>query len=251
MGYHQVYSGGWAVKDHTKLFYKEVRETSDQFISRIFMDIFMNKNLNCYTFYVHNLGRFDSVFILKSLIINKNFEITPIWKDNTIISLTISLGDFKIFLLDSLQLIPGSLKDILISFGCKTQKGNFPYKFVNKNNLYYIGDKPSKEFYSDITELEYLNLSNNKWDLKLETLKYLRSDLEGLLEVVTEFRDNVYNKYNLNITKFKTLPGLALAVYRSSYLPESFRSELKIIKSDLAQKIRTSYFGGNVEVYIN
>ena len=69
----------------------------------------MDKILDGYTFYVHNLGRFYSVFIIKSLILNQLINITPVWKDNTIISLSIKYGDFKITLLDSLQLIPGSL----------------------------------------------------------------------------------------------------------------------------------------------
>jgi hypothetical protein len=153
--------------------------------------------------------------------------------------------------LDSLQLIPGSLDSILKSFNCNVQKGYFPYSFVNKNNLYYIGDKPSIKFFNNIPELDYNSISSDNWNLKKNTLSYLKSDLEGLLEALIKFGDNIFLKYNLNITKFKTLSGLAFAVYRSSYLPESFKSELKIVKGDLEQKIRTSYFGGNVEVYIN
>jgi hypothetical protein len=107
------------------------------------------------------LGRFDSIFILKALITNKNILLTPVWKDNSILSLTIELNKFKITLLDSLQMIPGSLDNILKSFHCSIQKGYFPYSFVNKNNLNYIGDKPSKNFYNNITDLEYLTIPNN------------------------------------------------------------------------------------------
>lgn len=95
----------------------------------------MNYNLKDYTIYVHNLGRFDSIFIIKSLIFNKEISIIPTWKDNSILSLEIKyLGD-KIILLDSLQLIPGSLGDILESFNCEIQKNKFPYNFVNKKKL--------------------------------------------------------------------------------------------------------------------
>ena len=104
----------------------------------------MDKNLNGYTFYAHNLGRFDSIFILKALIFNKGVELIPIWKDDAILSLTIKYNKFKITLLYSLQLTPGSLDNILISYDCDTKKGYFPYSFVNKDNLYYIGDKPNK-----------------------------------------------------------------------------------------------------------
>jgi hypothetical protein len=78
LGYHQVYAGGWAIKTRTKLFYKGSRESSEQLVSKIFLDIFLDNTLNGYTFYVHNLGRFDSIFIIKSLILNENILITPI-----------------------------------------------------------------------------------------------------------------------------------------------------------------------------
>jgi hypothetical protein len=66
-----------------------------------------------------------------------------------------------------------------------------------------------------------------------------------------KFSNNIYDKYQLNITKFKTLPGLALAVYKSSYLPSHLSPDLKMVKGDLEREIRKSYFGGNVEVYVN
>lgn len=69
--------------------------------------------------------------------------------------------------------------------------------------------------------------------LELQTLDYLKSDTEGLLEVILKFNSNIYNKYNLNVTKFKTLPGLALAVYISSYMPDNLKTEIKMIKGEL------------------
>jgi hypothetical protein len=80
----------------------------------------------------------------------------------------------------------------------------------------------------------------------------LKSDVEGLLEVMLKFRNNIFKKYQLNITRFKTLPSLALAVYISSYLPDNLKSDLKTLKSDsLEKEIRASYSGGNVDVFIN
>jgi len=143
------------------------------------------------------------------------------------------------------------LNDILKSFNTTVQKGYFPYSFVNKDNLKYIGPKPSKDFYNNISDLEYSKISDNNWDLKEETLKYLQSDIEGLLEVITKFRDNIFNKYNLNITSFKTLPSLAIFVYGSSYLPNNLKPDLKIIKGEVERELREAYFGGNVGVFIN
>jgi hypothetical protein len=143
------------------------------------------------------------------------------------------------------------LDSILKSYQCKIKKGYFPYSFVNKNNLNYIGDKPSKDFYNNISELEYNKIKKNNWNLKKETLDYLKSDVEGLLEVLTKFSLNIFSKYQLNITKFKTLPSLVLAVYRSSYIPSHLVKDLKMVKGEVEREIRTSYFGGNVDVFIN
>lgn len=135
LGYHQVYAAGFAIKNKTELFYIEQGETSENFVNRFFWSIFMNYDLNDYTIYVHNLGRFDSLFILKSLSLNKDVTLTPVWKDNSILQLTVSLYGTKIILLDSLQLIPESLENILESFSSSVQKGKFPYNFVNKTKL--------------------------------------------------------------------------------------------------------------------
>jgi len=219
-----VYAGGWASNKGTNLFYIKNKESSESFVNRIFLSILMTDKFDGFTFYTHNLGRFDSIFILNSLITNKNISIEPIWKDNAILSLSIKYKKIKIKILDYLQLIPGTLENILISYNCNVKKGYFPYDFVNKNNLNYIGDKPSKEFYKNITDIVYSSIPNSNWDLKKETLKYLRSDLEGLLEILSKFNENIFSKYKLNITKFKTISGLALAIYRSSYLPENLKS---------------------------
>jgi len=251
MGYQQVYAGGWAIKNKSNLFYKNKKESDVEFINKVFLNILMNPKLNGYTFYAHNLGRFDSIFIIKALIENKNIKLTPIWKDNSILSLKIKYNNIEIVLLDSLQLISGSLGDILDSFNCTIKKSQFPYSFVNKDNLFYIGEKPSKFYFNNISDLDYNSIPNDNWDLKKETLNYLKSDIEGLLEALVKFNYNIFSNYQLNITSFKTLSGLALATYLTSYLPEHLKSELKIIKGDLERELRSSYFGGNVEVYIN
>ena len=74
---------------------------------------------------------------------------------------TINYLDNKLTILDSLQLIPGSLDNLLKSFSSKFKKGHFPYSFVNKNNLFYIGDKPTKEFYINISDKDYLAIPEN------------------------------------------------------------------------------------------
>ena len=64
-----------------------------------------------------------------------------------------------------------------------------------------MGEKPAKEHYSNISDLEYLNIPKDNWNLEQETLNYLQKDVEGLLEAVLKFNDNIYSKYQLDITK--------------------------------------------------
>lgn len=254
LGYHQTYAAGFSIKDKTQLFYIEQGETSNEFVHSFFCSIFTySENLNNYVFYVHNLGRFDSIFIIKSLTKYDKFSVTPTWKDNSILSVTIKyLDKKKIILLDSLRLILDNLENILKSFYCKVKKGKFPYKAVNERSLFYKGIKPAKKFYEEISDVEYIAIPEANWSMKTETLKYLKSDLEGLLEAVIKFRDSAHKKYNLDITKFKTLPGLALAAYTSNYVPDKLKPKLKMIKGSLEKKkLRSAYLGGSVDVYIN
>ena len=79
LGYHQVYAAGLSIKGNTELYYIEQGETSDQFVNRFFYSIFMNNDLDGYTIYTHNLGKFDSVFIIKALTLNKDFTLSPIY----------------------------------------------------------------------------------------------------------------------------------------------------------------------------
>ena len=90
-------------------------------------------------------------------------------------------------MVDSLNILNSSLEKLADSFKIKKGKGHFPYLFVNKNNLYYIGDKPEKNFYTNISDLEYNEIEISNWNLKIETLIYLRSDIEGLLEAILKF----------------------------------------------------------------
>jgi hypothetical protein len=48
-----------------------------------------------------------------------------------------------------LNYLNASLKNILINFGCQVQKGVFPHKFMNKDTLNYVGEKPDYNFFDN------------------------------------------------------------------------------------------------------
>jgi DNA polymerase type B, organellar and viral len=251
-GVQTVYAGGWAVNNLTKCFYINSNESSEELVNRIIESIFNHPELNGYTFFAHNLGRFDSLFLIKALIASIDITIKPVWKDNKIISIIIkhNVLNRKIKLLDSMNFIQGGLRKILLSFNCQITKGYFPYSFVNKDNLFYIGNKPDIKYYENVSKKSY-DLIPLEWNLKKETLQYLESDLTGLLEVMNKFSVNIFNEYNLNITKFKTLPALALGIFTSNFYDEIENLNIKMIKGKIEEDIRQSYFGGNVGIFVN
>jgi len=46
-------------------------------VKNLIYDLANDKHLNGYTFYAHNLGRFDSVFLIKACILLDDIEIKP------------------------------------------------------------------------------------------------------------------------------------------------------------------------------
>ena len=87
--------------------------------------------------------------------------------------------------------------------------------------------------------------------MKEESLKYLEKDVIGLLDVMTKFSDKIFNNYSLNVTEFVTAPKLAVAIYTSNYYTKSYGDKIKMIRHNIEKDIRSAYFGGNVDVYIN
>jgi hypothetical protein len=199
----------------------------------------------------NNLGRFESVYLIRGAANMENYTVKAVWKEDRVINMTIKNTESKrkIKILDSMQFVNGSLRDILVSFKCNLNKGFFPYSYVNKYNLFYIGNKPDIKYFDNIP-LDVYEEIPDQWDIKAETLSYLESDIEGLLEFITKFSLTTFKEYSLNITKFTTAPSLAMGIFTSGYYNEN-NCTIKMIKGQVEEDIRMSYFGGNVDVFTN
>jgi hypothetical protein len=217
----------------------------------MFERLFQNK-VNGYTLYVHNLGRFDGIFLIKELA-KLDYKISALWNDNALLKFKVSDKESKqsITILDSYNLLPQKLEKLLEKFNCSVQKGVFPHLFVNSNNLNYIGVKPEFKYYSysNISDEDYNNL-NNDWNLKEECFKYLMSDVKGLLEVMNKVSDYYFQEYKFNITNVMTLPSLTLGIFGLKFFNNE-KYSIKMIKGPLEKYIRESYFGGIVGAYAN
>ena len=138
-------------------------QVSSELIEIMFEELFKLK-VNGYTLYAHNLGRFYAIFIIKLLTL-LDYQVSPIWKDNAILRIKIFDPKTKqrFILLDSLNLFNTSLKKLLISFNCESQKGEFPHLFVKEDNLNYIGNKSDIKYYSlsNISLDDYNEINNS------------------------------------------------------------------------------------------
>jgi len=81
-----------------------------------------------------------------------------------------------------------------------------------------------------------------------ETLKYLDKDLICLFQVVNKMSNVIFRKYRINITKYTTISGLAMAIYRSNFL--KIEHKLAHTTGSVENAIRSAYFGGRTEVFV-
>src|SRR5271154_5669752 len=128
-----------------------------------------------HTVYIHNLGTFDSLYIIRSIYKSSNAK--PFFKENKLITIKSNklIENKKINLTfhDSLMLLPLSLKKLIETLSIPTQKLSFPYLFPNKNNLNYIGALPDFKYFTNLSLNEYTKLEtlykNKLWNLQHET----------------------------------------------------------------------------------
>lgn len=119
------------------------------------------------TFYCHNLGGYDVVFLISVLeqyndhtTNNDNkYKISHIFRDSKIIKLKISKNKNKITILDSLAMLTSNLITLGKDFEVTCLKSKFPYSFLTEDTLFYQGNTPDISYYEDVSIDEY-NLLN-------------------------------------------------------------------------------------------
>lgn len=75
----------------------------------------------------------------------------------------------------------------------------------------------------------------------------MTKDLISLHQILFSFRNNIFNKYQLGVEDFITLPSLSFGVYRSSFMPEN--CDIRRASGVIGRDIRKSYMGGIVEIF--
>lgn len=220
----------------------------------------LSDELGLGTVYIHNLSKFDLYFLNDVLKndkdISSNYKMN---KNGKILSINVSFKNKKqagrFILRDSLLLMPSDLRNLTKKFGAINEKLYFPHRFVQKDNLNYIGIKPDLEYYDydeddkdEFIKLKdyYNNIKSNNWNLKEELLKYLEYDVKGLQQVIKKFSDDIWKLEHLNVTNTPTCSSLAFKALKTNYLDNNI---LYQVKGGAHENMRRAYFGGISEVY--
>ena len=226
-------------------------ETVEMMILDCLKSIFIRK-YNGYNVYIHNMAKFDIIFLLKYIV--KIANVQPVIHNGRIISLTINFGknlEYNVQFKDSYLLLLASLAKLTKGFGVETLKSIFPFLFVNKNNLDYIGSVPEFKYFGnkiDLTEYnKYKNSFNNNWSLKNEAIKYCEIDCISLYQVIFKFSDLIFSLFSKNIHHYPTLPSLAFGIFRSNFMKEE---NIPQLSGKIANDIKQGYTGGAVDMYI-
>lgn len=151
-----IYDGKKATSFYIDDFKNEV-ELINSVISFLLSGPYNNKVV-----YVHNLSKFDSVFLIKYLATSKDcYMDKPLMKDGRFIQITIKVGDVEPYTLkfmDSLQMLPQSLKSLAKQFNVE-EKGLFPVlmPIPEKGSTYSF---PDFEYFDKITLDEYIKFKS-------------------------------------------------------------------------------------------
>jgi len=173
-GISKVYSCGFKTNLEEKAFTYYIDKNtldSDELILKLIDELLKDKYSGI-KFFVHNLGNFDSIFILKCLCdfndkeVESPYVIDIIYRDNTILKMTIrrkiSKRIYSLVICDSLPLLNSNLRDLGKKFEVETQKGDFPHKFATKDTLFYTGDIPEFKFYENVDLNTYNTMITDK-----------------------------------------------------------------------------------------
>jgi len=89
----------------------------------------MKRKYDGYRVYLHNLYKFEGIFLIK-ILNNLSDKINPIINDNKFIEIKFKFGRFSIKLRDSLLVLPASLAKLVKGFKVESKR-TFPLLFVN------------------------------------------------------------------------------------------------------------------------
>jgi DNA polymerase type B, organellar and viral len=231
-------------------FYLSDYKNVDELIITALKSIMIRK-YNGYNVYLHNMAKFDIIFLFKYLVELGVVDATI--HNQRIININFNFGkdnQYQIQFRDSYLLLLHSLSKLCKAFKVENPKTIFPIFFVNENNLDYIGKVPGLKYFKNIKINEYINYKskfNNNWNLKEEAIKYCNLDCISLYQVIFKFNEMIFDLFQRNVHHYTTLPSLAFAIFRSKFMKDE---NIPQLSGKIAKDIRQGYTGGSCDVFI-
>lgn len=202
------------------------------------------KSVKQYLIYGFNNSRFDNIFIFNEL-----------RKDNKNIKYLIDNNSIKyikyhnIRFYDVNQFYLGSLESVSESFNLTLKKSIFPYKFVNSDNLEYVGQIPDIEYWNKESDMEqYINENGNMFNMKEYTLKYCFIDCKITYELANIHIKN--STGNIGDRSYDLRTAISSSSLSTRFYSQAFQSSSHYSSPNNIQvKERSSYHGGKVDVF--
>jgi hypothetical protein len=141
-------------------FLKDYRNPEELIITAL--KSIMLRKYNGFNVYIHNLAKFDIIFLLKYLV--ELGSVQPIIHNGRIISINLNYGknnEYQLHFRDSYLILLASLSKLCRSFNVENSKSIFPYNFVNENNLDYFGEVPDYKYFSKVSKSRYNEYRSN------------------------------------------------------------------------------------------
>jgi len=212
--------------NENKLFiinYNLLKINQDLAVFNLWKDFFnyLNKQ-KIKTIFVHNLGKFDGLFIYKNLLreYSPNIIKTIIDQHNSFVQISIKIANFEIIFKDSLRIFPISLNELSKVFGVEGK--------ISKYN----------------PEFNKISLFDNK-SLLNEFITYSLQDSICLLNALLKAQKHYLEKYLIDITSIVSTSTLSFKIFRTHYL----KNNIPILNKNQDLFIRKSYFGGATDYF--
>lgn len=194
--------------------------------------------------YIHNLN-FDGTLIIEYLSFSKsNFKIKSL--NTNLYWIEIKHLEKIILLRCSFKIIPLSLKKI--GEIEKFSKSLFPYKFVNKKTLNYIGSVPEKSYWNKGEFEEFVKNFYGVYDLEKESIKYCLNDIRLLKKCLLNLKQIIDDIDKKLMSSSFSAPSMSHKIFFKLFNYKKI--EIKTNKK-IEVYARKAFKGGRTEVFGN
>ena len=197
-----------------------------------------------YLIYGFNCARFDNCFIYEELK-RRDKNTKMIIVGSSIKSITYH----NIDILDLSLYYAGTLKKVASDFKITTEKGVFPYTFVNKDNLYYKGPTPDAKYWNEGDLAEYDGIDSKLYfDMEAYSIKYCLLDAKIAQQIGQKHCDESTGE--INGRKYDVRMKITAASQAMSMYQQCFQEDDLFASDETHQQHeRDAYFGGRCEVF--